>query len=200
MRADMVKHTGRCPLRSRWMLVLVSLAVATAALSDERTLEGARQTATLLASGGHRVTGGRLEGITVLGEGFAGPEMTGGNFVLRPGFVAKKLLPPTTTGVGEGVPGAPSLASRLAGNRPNPFNPSTTVHFELGRPGPATIRIYDVSGRCVRTLVDEQLAAGRHQVSWDGRSQAGRALASGVYVLEMVASDYRGRHKMILAR
>jgi hypothetical protein len=52
----------------------------------------------------------------------------------------------------------------------------------------------------VRTLVNKQLAAGAHEVSWDGRSEAGRPLASGVYVLEMVSPDYRGRHKMILAR
>jgi flagellar hook assembly protein FlgD len=74
------------------------------------------------------------------------------------------------------------------------------VNFDLGSAGPATLKIYDVSGRLVRTLVDAQLPQGSHKVSWDGRSENGQAMPSGVYMLEMVAPDYRGRHKLILAR
>jgi hypothetical protein len=178
------------------MLVLAGLAVATTALSDERALEGS---ATVFSGGGHPVVGGNYMGITVLGEGLVGQAMTGGNFVLRPGFVPKLKMKLPTAGTEEPV-GAPELATRLQGNWPNPFNPSTMVHFELGQSGPATLKVYDVAGRMVRTLVNKQLAAGAHEVSWDGRSEAGRPLASGVYVLEMVSPDYRGRHKMILAR
>jgi hypothetical protein len=136
----------------------------------------------------------------VLGEPFTTPlELRGGNFITRPGYLASKgvLAPPT--GIDEPA-SAPVVASRLTGSWPNPFNPSTTVHFEIAKSGSATLRVYDVQGRLVRTLVDGPVTAGRHEIRWDGRSNAGRSMPSGVYLLEMAAGGYHGRHKMILAR
>ncbi len=71
--------------------------------------------------------------------------------------------------------------SQLLGNYPNPFNPSTTIVFELARAGRATLAIFDVSGRRLRVLLDGRQEAGRREVFWDGRNDGGRAMASGVY-------------------
>jgi hypothetical protein len=67
----------------------------------------------------------------------------------------------------------------LGGAAPNPFNPRTTVRFELPRSGRATLELFDVRGRLVTTLVDADLAAGRHEVVWRGADAEGRAVASG---------------------
>jgi hypothetical protein len=80
----------------------------------------------------------------------------------------------------------PSLA-RLLRNYPNPFNPATTVEFTLDRDAMASLRVYDVSGRLVRTLLDSYLAAGRRSVTWDGRDDAGHGVASGAYFLRLEA-------------
>ncbi len=78
-------------------------------------------------------------------------------------------------------------ATRLAGVQPNPFNPSTTIRFELAKAGPARVRVYDLSGRLVRTLVDEARPAGAQAVAWDGLDGQGRPAASGVYLVRLEA-------------
>jgi len=69
----------------------------------------------------------------------------------------------------------------LARNVPNPFNPSTEIAFALPRNGLVSLRIFDLAGRVVRTLVDEQLAAGAHAVTWHGLDDKGAQAASGTY-------------------
>lgn len=86
------------------------------------------------------------------------------------------------TGV-ENTP-APSL-TRLLRNYPNPFNPQTRIEFQLPRDAQVSLRVYDVSGRLVRTLVDGYLAGGRRTVDWDGRGDNGVTVASGTYFLRL---------------
>lgn len=66
-------------------------------------------------------------------------------------------------------------------NYPNPFNPNTTIRFEIPKATKVYLMIYDILGREVTRLKQEQLGVGYHQVLWDGRDQAGRDLASGIY-------------------
>jgi hypothetical protein len=88
-----------------------------------------------------------------------------------------------------GVEASPrETVTRLLRNYPNPFNPSTHVEFTLGRDAAATLRVYDVTGRLVRTLLDSYVAAGRHTVSWDGRDDRGITAASGVYFMRLQAA------------
>jgi minor extracellular serine protease Vpr len=91
---------------------------------------------------------------------------------------------------------APRFA--LAANAPNPFNPSTRIRFELPEAGLATLRVYSPAGRLVRTLVRERLAAGPHEVTWNGRDDGGRPMASGVYLYELAAGEERQTRKMSL--
>jgi len=85
-------------------------------------------------------------------------------------------------------------------NYPNPFNPPTTVRFELPKAAKVYLVIYDILGREVTRLKQEELGAGYHQVLWDGRDQAGRDLASGIYFARLVTPEYSKTMKMLLLK
>jgi len=74
---------------------------------------------------------------------------------------------------------------RLLRNYPNPFNPVTRIQFVLDRNTQVSLRVFDVQGRVVRTLLDSYLTAGPRVVSWDGRNDLGRPLPSGTYFLRL---------------
>jgi hypothetical protein len=82
--------------------------------------------------------------------------------------------------------GARSLA---LGAAPNPFNPATVVTYAVPRSGRVRMTVYDLRGARVRTLLDETVEAGAHELQWDGRDDGGAGVASGVYVLEMRAEE-----------
>jgi len=84
---------------------------------------------------------------------------------------------------------------------PNPFNPTTTIGFDLQERVTVTLAVYDVNGKRVKTLVDAELAnAGRNEEVWDGRDETGRAVASGVYFYRLDAGGYRETRKMTLVK
>ena len=97
------------------------------------------------------------------------------------------------------VPAQPA-AYLLHANAPNPFNPRTTLSFDLPAAGRVRLEIFDARGRRVRVLVDEVLPAGRHAAVWDGTDAGGRALASGVYLCRMEAAAYRRTVRMTLLK
>jgi hypothetical protein len=88
----------------------------------------------------------------------------------------------------------------LLTNAPNPFNPATSVQFALGKPGHVVLKVFDILGRRVRTLIDGDLDAGRHGVEFEGTDQAGRTLSSGVYFAQLVTRDQTKVRKMVLLR
>jgi aminopeptidase N len=88
----------------------------------------------------------------------------------------------------------------LEPNHPNPFNPTTTIPFLLPEPGPVRLRVYDLQGRLVRQLASGTQTAGRHEVVWDGRSDDGRAVASGVYLCRLEAGGVSRNGRLLLAR
>jgi hypothetical protein len=91
----------------------------------------------------------------------------------------------------------------LSHNYPNPFNPVTSIEYSISNrqtPMHTTLRIYNIQGQLVRTLVDEPQKAGTHRVSWDGRDNAGRQVASGVYLYRLEAGDFSKSEKMVLIR
>jgi hypothetical protein len=99
------------------------------------------------------------------------------------------LNPASATDPGSGVVPRPVLE---LGNFPNPFNPKTKIWYNLPKPGPATVAIYNLRGQVVRTLVDERQEAGQHQVLWNGTDDNGRTVSSGVYLYRL---DAGGKHK-----
>ncbi len=89
---------------------------------------------------------------------------------------------------------------RLEQNYPNPFNPTTTIRFALPEASHVALRIFNMLGQEIRTLVDSQYGAGYHSVRWDGKTESGNAAASGVYVYQFRAGDFLQTRKMLLLR
>jgi flagellar hook assembly protein FlgD len=85
-------------------------------------------------------------------------------------------------------------------NYPNPFNPATTIAFEVPVAGRVHLAVYDARGALVRTLVDGALPAGPWREQWDGRDQRGRAVASGVYFVRLAAGGTTASHKVTLLK
>ena len=84
---------------------------------------------------------------------------------------------------------------------PNPFNPSTTIAYNLPEAAPVSIIIYDALGQQVRTLVgNADTAAGRYSVQWEARDSQGRSLASGVYFAHITAGGFKDVRKMMLLK
>ena len=104
-----------------------------------------------------------------------------------------------STAVGNAVPIAAPFG--LDQNRPNPFNPTTSISFVLAERSAPSLVVYNQAGRVVRTLISgESFGAGSHTVRWDGRDDAGREAASGVYLYRLVSDRHSESKRMILIR
>ncbi len=101
------------------------------------------------------------------------------------------------TGVGEIPTGR---RTHLLGSWPNPFNPRTTIDYEVGSSGRVSLSIYDARGRRVRALVDEIKTPGRYSVRWEGRNQAGSPVSSGVYYARLLADGSADGRKLVLLK
>ena len=100
-----------------------------------------------------------------------------------------------------GVPtGDLALATRLQGVFPNPFNPRTTIHFELARSGVASIRIYDVAGRLVRRFDLDDRPVGENSIAWNGRDQRGRIMPGGTYLVQLETPESRDATRVTLIK
>jgi subtilisin family serine protease len=85
-------------------------------------------------------------------------------------------------------------------NYPNPFNPTTNISFSLSAPSHTALRVYNVLGQEVRTIVNGLLSAGNHTLTWDGRDNGGSEAASGVYLYQLQAGSKVQSRKMMLVR
>jgi len=91
------------------------------------------------------------------------------------------------------------VADQLYQNFPNPFNPTTTIQYDLsGNPGHVSLRVYDVAGHLVRTLVDEVQSSGTQSATWDGRNSSGSFVATGIYLYVLETPRTRFTRKMVL--
>ncbi|MFQ5649849.1 MAG: FG-GAP-like repeat-containing protein [bacterium] len=89
----------------------------------------------------------------------------------------------------------------LQQNYPNPFNPSTTIEYQLDTAGQVTLKIYNLTGQEMRTLVNENQDKGRHAVVWDGKNGAGKTVATGVYFYELRIGEFvKVTRKMLFLR
>jgi len=119
-------------------------------------------------------------------------EATSHNYTVSSGFLGGgKMITPVD--VFENISAPASF--RLSQNHPNPFNPSTTIEFSLPKASFVTLKIYNLLGEEVATLVSEQRSMGIHKINWDARG-----LASGVYLYQLVAADFSQTRKLILMR
>ncbi len=95
---------------------------------------------------------------------------------------------------------SPILVNSLYPAYPNPFNPTTVIPFEVAEKSHVTMRIYDVSGRSIRTLVNKILPGGKHQAMWDGKDKAGRNAASNIYFCRLQIGSFTSTERLILLR
>jgi hypothetical protein len=113
-------------------------------------------------------------------------------------FYPLGAVAPVDDDSGRGLPSAP--AGRLDDAAPNPFNPRTTLRFTLDHADVVRLDVFDASGRRVRTVVDGAFAAGAHEAEWDGRDDAGRSVASGVYLMQLRGSNFTESRPATLLR
>jgi hypothetical protein len=144
----------------------------------------------VIGSGGGESTGPNNRLIGTVGQAAIGVVSGPSNiheigFWYQPGWIL------TDVEEGEGLP----TRYWLGQNQPNPFNPVTSIRFALPNPGRVTMKLYDVAGREVRVLVDEELPAGWHRTVLDAQG-----LASGIYFCRMTAGEFTDARKLLLLK
>jgi len=92
------------------------------------------------------------------------------------------------------------MVTALKTNYPNPFNPSTTIAFDVAKEGKVCIEVFNIKGQKVKTIVNETYGVGKHSVVWNGDDLHGRSVGSGVYFYRMTSGDYNSVRKMILMK
>jgi len=88
----------------------------------------------------------------------------------------------------------------LSQNYPNPFNPETKIRYQLPQETRVKIVVFDILGREVKTLVDEDKKAGFHEITWDARNRNGVRVASGIYYYAISADNFKMTKKMLLLK
>ena len=90
--------------------------------------------------------------------------------------------------------------SYIIGNYPNPFNPETTISYNIDQSTNVKVDIYNIQGKKVKTLVNEMQNAGQHKEVWDGKDDNGKSVGSGMYFFKLRTSRYDGTKRMILMK
>jgi hypothetical protein len=91
-------------------------------------------------------------------------------------------------------------AFSLAQNYPNPFSSATTISFALAQDCPVQLSIYDISGRLVTNLLNDNLTAGNYTLPWMGTDESGKEVSSGMYICHLTAGSYHAAVKLVLTR
>jgi hypothetical protein len=171
----------------------ILFCVALAALTAGSALAQTELASSVVGGGGRDAAGsGRVLRCTV-GQGVIG-SVSGPSYLMEIGYWRRQhefLSDAAET---------PTFVWGLGQNHPNPFNPLTTISFSLPRESLVSLRVFDLRGRLVRTLLDESRPAGVHTVVWDGRDESGGRVASGTYVTRLVSSEGVLTRKMLLAK
>jgi hypothetical protein len=121
-------------------------------------------------------------------------DITANGIITEPGAPG---IPPT--GINPDVGILPDQF-QLFQNYPNPFNPSTTIRYNIPRLSDVEIIIYNILGQKVRSFHMAQQPAGTYNLSWDGRNENNRGVATGMYIYRMKAADFTSVRKMLLIR
>ena len=93
-----------------------------------------------------------------------------------------------------------SYTTFMSQNYPNPFNPSTNVQFGLKESGKVQIKIYNIKGELVKTVLDEVVEAGNHQFTWHGKDNRNKSVGSGVYFIKMKSNEFEKIQKSVLLK
>jgi len=129
----------------------------------------------------------------IVGDGYFATD--GRNFGAPRAFL---LVPREFTA--SGIKDTPAAAGIEVGAYPNPFNPQTTITYDLSQPGPVRVDVFRVSGEFVTTLVNGVAAAGTNRTSWNGRDARGRAVSSGTYLVRVATPSTSVTTKVVLLK
>ncbi|MCA9285837.1 MAG: T9SS type A sorting domain-containing protein [Phycisphaerales bacterium] len=186
LRRSALGHAGRG--------LLLAAALAASPTAGAATLE--RPT----FSGGALVTsGGSFSLLGTVGEAGVVGDAAAGNYRLSLGFWGGGL-PSIATFVPGPIPAPSAFRNGLLPNEPNPFRSGTDIVFRAAAPAPVRIEIYDVTGRNVRSLLQQVPAPGEHRLRWDGRDHAHRVVGNGVYFYRLSIGDWSETRKMLRVR
>lgn len=97
----------------------------------------------------------------------------------------------------EDIDSLPKVTSKIY---PNPFNPETTISFNIPKPGKVNLSIYNIKGQLVKTLLDEETSAGTHSLVWNGKDERGKSVASGIYFSKIKTDADIQTKKMLLMK
>jgi hypothetical protein len=101
--------------------------------------------------------------------------------------------PDTYTSANENM--IPAAKTKLFANYPNPFNPTTTISFEIPENGNVSLKIYDVKGRHIKTIIEEPMTGGFHSMVWNGDDQYGQSVTSGIYFYKLTVNNNQSQIK-----
>ncbi|OQX89029.1 hypothetical protein B6D60_00295 [candidate division KSB1 bacterium 4484_87] len=106
----------------------------------------------------------------------------------------------STTGITDRARKNLATDFQLGQNFPNPFNPETMISFRLPQSEKVMLTIFNVQGKEIRNLINDEFSAGSHRIKWDGRDNSGNFVASGVYLYKITAGDFHQARKMLLLK
>ncbi|MCH8288446.1 MAG: T9SS type A sorting domain-containing protein [Candidatus Marinimicrobia bacterium] len=113
--------------------------------------------------------------------------------------LSSNVVNPALTGIDWYNTGIPEVYA-LDQNYPNPFNPTTRIEYQIPNSGSVSLKIYNLKGELISTLVDEEMTAGYHSVTWNGLTSSGAPISSGVYLYRIQANDFVQVRKMIMMK
>lgn len=122
----------------------------------------------------------------------------GPSTVIKSGFLSGLPVPSGVTAIGVMI-GVPTKFA-LHQNYPNPFNPSTRIEFDLPHQINVSLKVYDIVGRELTTMLNESMNPGYHRVHWNGRNKRGQQVPSGIYIVRLVTSEYSKSIKLVLMK
>jgi len=180
------------------LLGILIIAGWTALLSPASALAASEISCGVFTAGGGRVAGSQIEIIGSLGQDVVGISQAAGHVLRHDVWPFRHTA---VSAVGDQGLDIPGQTLRLLPNAPNPFNPLTEIRFEIPPgTGHVELRVYNATGRVVRTLIDGALSPGRHSTRWRGVDDRGTDQASGVYYAVLRAGGRRLIRKMTLLK
>ncbi len=90
--------------------------------------------------------------------------------------------------------------TQLAQNYPNPFNPETTIRYQLTKASHVSLKVYNLKGELVKTLLEGEQIGGYHQIHWNGKDKNNQSVATGIYIYRLITDKYSKSRKMILIK
>ncbi len=180
-----------------WLLLLCLFLLSMGLIAAFYPTDKAESKADALGSAGGRVSSTNFETAFIVGQSSPLDTSESSNYRNIGGFFVSFLTfgTPQEAEFRMGVPVPEEYA--LDQNYPNPFNPETTIKYQLPEAGKVVLKIYNVIGQEIRTLVNEEKEAGYHNIRWDGMDNKGVSVSSGVYIYRLQVGNFVRVKKML---